>query len=596
MSDPTLLIDPAAADAVKHERPPESSAKALWPDIKHGGALLKRYVKADPIVGPLLFAAELCSGAVTSVLFMQMQVNLAAVTNALAAKDGSVIGGLLGKVVLAGAIMAVVGMIVAWTRYTLRIRFRRVLTENLLERWIRNNRFYHMERRAQLDYPEQRIQEDIFQFIERLTTIAPLILFAFFSIFLYTSQLWRLSPPIVIDSIGLTHPVSGFLVYIAFGFAILWTVVTHLVGQSLTRAEVVRQRLEAQFRQEMAAVRENGESIAFARGAPIEAGRLANTFYLIRSNWRFYTLANLKITFIRGLPETFMLIGPTLLCAPFVISGKMQIGDIALVGASFGQVYGGVGVLIAQYADLAILRSSVARLRLLDELLAMEIKSDIIVQESAEPQISVRNLSIAYPDGHIMNAIGDLTIAPGARLLVKGPSGAGKSTLLRSIAGLWPFGAGSVALPKDAAIAFLPQRGYMPNGTLAGLMSYPRTSDAHDDETYAALLKQLGLGKFVSRLHDFQPWSRILSPGEQQRIAAARAILAKPDYLFADEATSALDPQSEARLYDLLAERLPHAALVSVAHRPAVERFHDTVLTLEDGKALTTRAASPTGA
>ncbi|PVM84476.1 hypothetical protein DDF62_22360 [Caulobacter radicis] len=596
MNAPDLLTDPSAADAAEREQPPESSAKALWPDIKHGAALIKRYVKADPLVAPLLFAAELCSGAVTSVLFLQMQINLAAITNALAARDGSVISGLLTKIIMAGAILAVVGTVVAWTRYTLRIRFRRVLTENLVGRWIAANRFYHLERRARLDYPEQRIQEDVYQFIERLTTIAPILIFSSFGIFLYTAQLWKLSPPIVLDAIGLHHPIPGFLVYVAFGFAILWTFVTHVFGRSLTRAEVVRQRLEAQFRQEMAAVRENGESIAFARGAKIEGERLADTFNLIRKNWRFYTFANLKITIVGGLPETIMLIGPTLLCAPFVISGQMQIGDIALVAASFSQVYSGVGILIRQYAELALLRSSVARLRLLDELLAADMRSDIAVLEDAGVGIQVCDLAIAFPDGEVMNTIGDLIISPGERLLVKGPSGAGKSTLLRSIAGLWPFGGGSVTLPRDAAIAFLPQRGYMPNGTLASLMSYPRTSDAHGDADYAALLERLGLARLVCRLHEHRPWSRILSPGEQQRIAAARAILANPDYLFVDEATSALDTQSEARLYSLLAERLPNAALVSVAHRPAVERFHDTVLTLDGGKALTTPAARPAGA
>lgn len=596
IQDEQTLTDPSAADAAERERPPESGAKTLWPDVQHGGALLKRYVKADPLVGPVLFAAELASGAVSSVLFLQMQINLAGITNALVAKDGGAIGGLVGKVLLAGAVLAVVGTIVAWARFTLRIRFRRVLTQNLLDRWLAANRFFHLERRAQLDYPEQRIQEDVFQFIERLTTIAPVVIFSVFSIFLYTAQLWKLSPPIVFDAIGLSQPIPGFLVYVAFGFAILWTLLTHLVGSSLTRAEVVRQRLEAQFRQEMGAVRDNGESIAFARAAPIERRRLGDTFDLIRKNWRFYTFANLKITVVAGLPETLMLVGPAVLCAPFVLSGRMQIGDIALVGASFMQVYGGVGIIVRQYAELALLRSAVARLRLLDELISTDLPSDIAVMDTDGADITVHDLVIAYPNGQVMNAVGDLEIAPGTRLLVRGRSGAGKSTLLRSIAGLWPFGRGEVRLPSSAAIAFLPQRGYMPDGTLASLMSYPQTPDVHCDADYLTLMERLGLSRLAPRLHDHQPWSRILSPGEQQRIAAARAILAAPDYLFVDEATSALDADSEANLYSLLAERLPHAALISVAHRPTVERFHDAVLVLEDGKAFQSPAASPAGA
>jgi putative ATP-binding cassette transporter len=173
-------------------------------------------------------------------------------------------------------------------------------------------------------------------------------------------------------------------------------------------------------------------------------------------------------------------------------------------------------------------------------------------------------------------------------LLVQGRSGAGKSTLLRSIAGLWPYGRGSVTLPQGTSIAFLPQRGYMPDGTLASLMAYPNPPSAHTDAEYTQLLAKLGLEKLIPQLHEYRPWSRILSPGEQQRIAGARAILAKPTYLFVDEATSALDVQSETSLYGLFNEMLPNAALVSVAHRPTVAQYHDTLLKLDDGSASLT--------
>jgi putative ATP-binding cassette transporter len=283
-----------------------------------------------------------------------------------------------------------------------------------------------------------------------------------------------------------------------------------------------------------------------------------------------------------------MIIGPTAFCAPFVLSGQMHVGDIALVAASFGQVYVGIGSLVIQYGELAILRSSVARLRLLHETLLTPITSDIKVLESADSGIHASALAIAYPDGKPMVSVGDLNIAPGQRLLVQGRSGAGKSTLLRSIAGLWPYGRGSVTLPQGASIAFLPQRGYMPDGTLASLMAYPNAPNAHTDAEYSELLAKLGLEKLIPQLHEYRPWARILSPGEQQRIAGARAILGKPTYLFVDEATSALDVQSERSLYGLFNEKLPNAALVSVAHRPTVAQYHDTLLKLDDGRASLT--------
>jgi putative ATP-binding cassette transporter len=481
--------------------------------------------------------------------------------------------------------MAVLGVIGVWSRLVLRIRMRRVLTTRLLDRWMQDNSFFHLQRRTEIDYPEQRIQEDIYTFVEKVTLIGVSLVASVFGVFLYTSQLWRLSPPIVIPALGMTHAIPGLLVYVAFGLAMAMTVLVHWAGRLLTRAEVVRQRLEAQFRQEMQAVRSNGESIAFARAGGIERRRLANTFQLIIINWRAYTTANMRITLVSGLPDAFMFLFPILISIPFVQNGKMQIGDIQIVGASFASVYSGFSAVVAQYSELAILRSAVARLQLFDDLLSMPLGSGIRVEEIADQRVGVRDLNVTYPNGEPMVELKDLQIAPGSRLLMQGRSGTGKSTLLRSIAGLWPYGKGEVELPEHARIAFLPQRNYMPDGTLASLMSYPDGPDSHGDAEYADLLKALGLERLVPQLHRYGPWSQILSPGEQQRIAAARAILARPDFLFVDEATSALDAQLEEQLYKELVERLPDAAIISIAHRQSVAAYHDRRLLIENGVA-----------
>jgi len=584
------IVDPSAVDAVKTERPPESSAKSLWPDVKFGASLVWQYVKEDRVAGFLLIAYQFAHSGLAMSFFLKMQLAFADIVNALAAHKSSVISGILGKILLYSLITTALGVVGAWTRLTLRMRMRTVLSTRVLDRWLSENRFYHIERRSQLDYPEQRIQEDIFQFVDKLSEIGPSVLGSLFGVLLYTSQLWRLSPPIVAPAIGVTEPIPGLLVYVAFGFGVGMTVLVHWVGALLTRAEVVRQRLEAQFRSEMHAVRENGESIAFARAAPIERQRLGNTFTLIVMNWRTFTWANMRITLVSGLPEVFVWLMPYLICYPFVLDGRMQIGDIQIVSGSFSQVYNGISALITQYSELAILRSSIARLRLLNEVLATPIGSNISISESTEERISVHGLHIAFPDGKPMVQLDELEVAPGTRLLVQGKSGAGKSTLLRSIAGLWPYGSGTVDLPRQASIAFLPQRNYIPDGTIASLMAYPHSSDTHNDETYTNLLTVMGLQRLIPHLHHYQPWSRILSPGEQQRLAAARAILGNPDFLFVDEATSALDAQSEATVYKTLFERLPFFALCSGDHRESVAAFHDTLLEIKAGAATISKA------
>jgi vitamin B12/bleomycin/antimicrobial peptide transport system ATP-binding/permease protein len=335
----------------------------------------------------------------------------------------------------------------------------------------------------------------------------------------------------------------------------------------------------------MKAIRGNGESIAFARAGGIERRRLANTFELIVVNWRAYTVANMRITLVTGLPETFMFLFPYLICIPFVLRDQMKIGDIQVVMASFTAVYMGISAIVTQYTELAILRSAVARLQLLDDLLSVPMDSGIHVEQIADQRVGVHHLKVAYPNGEPMVALEELEITPGSRLLVQGSSGAGKSTLLRSIAGLWPFGEGDVRLPENAKVAFLPQRNYMPDGTLASLMSYPDPPDNHSDADYVDLLKAFDLARLAPQLHSYMPWSRILSPGEQQRIAAARAIMAQPDFLFVDEATSALDAHSEEQLYKALIERLPNAAIISVAHRQSVAAYHDQRLLIENGVA-----------
>ncbi|HEX7856398.1 MAG TPA: ATP-binding cassette domain-containing protein [Sphingobium sp.] len=577
------VIDPTIGASAATNLSPEMLSGGTGPDLRFTLRLVASYFAADRWVGGGLVIVYILLAGGGSFFMLKAQENLADITNALAARQGGPVLGLAVIVLCLALVFLITSLITEWCQYIVRIRARRYYTDNSLAKWLTGNRFHSIERAGNLDYPEQRIQEDIYIFIEKVLALGPGMIASVVPMVLYSTKLWSLSLPIPLTAIGLPFNLHGAFFFAAGGFTLFWTYVTHILGRDLTASEVVRQNLEAEFRHDMASVRENSEAIAFERGSAHQAERLNGVFGLIRQNWRRYTVAQIKVRFCLNFPSMAFLVLPSLMCAPFILDGKMQVGDIQLVGASFNAVYLSVGVVIQMYAQLAILRSAAARLRYLDERLNAATPVGIGHSMTARPDIGVEGLSVFYPDGTMMVNVGDLAIRRGDRLLIKGKSGAGKSTLLRAIAGIWPFGRGDVVLPADSKVSFLPQRAYMPEGTLAGLMCYPSEPDPALDEWLAELLGLFGLSRLAPRLHEYAVWRNILSPGEQQRVAAARAIVNRPDYLFLDEATSALDSHSEANLYSLLDEHLPDAAIISIAHRRTVEQFHTKTIDVIDG-------------
>lgn len=581
------LVDPSEVRLAEGATPPESRGTGVKDDIRHTWRLIVRYFRNDLWVGLGLLSAKIALGGLSTYAIVNIQLRLSQATSALADRDAGAIPTLLLSIFGIAFGMLAAQLTGNWVRLYFRMRTRTVLTEGLLAQWFSDTRYYHLERESDVDHPEQRIQEDLFIFVERALDIIPGLITGLFPIYLYAGKLWELSQPLPLDAIGLPYVLHGSLVFFAIAFSVAWTFVTHWLGRSLTTTEITRQGLEAEFRQQMGTVRETGEAIAFQRGGPFEAERAGAIFSLIRKNWTHYSIATLKVVFASSFPGQLFMLLPIMLCAPYVLDGRMKIGDVQFVGAALTGVYMALGILIQSYAGLAILRSAVSRLRYFEEQLGdVPAKGDLVIREVAAKAFVAEGLTVHFPDGRPMVEIGDLILAAGARALIKGPSGAGKSTFLRAIAGLWPHGRGTVQAPADARIHFIPQRAYMPDGTLAALLAYPGDPGCIADATYAELLDRLGLGHLTGRLHDHAAWKRILSPGEQQRIAAARAILADPEFLFVDEATSALDLHSEETFYSLLAERLPQAAIISIAHRPTVEQYHDLVIEFSNGKSV----------
>jgi putative ATP-binding cassette transporter len=381
------------------------------------------------------------------------------------------------------------------------------------------------------------------------------------------------------------------LLYAALGSLVIWW-----VGKPLVMLGFNQERYEANFRFGLIRIRENNDAIALYHGEPREKQQLSNSFEAIRSNWWSIMRITRRLNIASNFYGQFAIIFPLLVAAPRYFSGAIQMGGLMQIASAFGQVQGALSWFIDAFTNLASWKACVNRLAgfnaAIDEV-HNQTRGIQLQPESAQPLV-LKNLSMALPDGQSLLSAATIGLKRGERVLIVGPSGCGKSTLLRAIAGIWPYGSGEIGLDQKLSPLFLPQRSYIPIGTLREALSYPHPDKDYSDEQLLKVLENCRLKHLQSRLDTSANWSHRLSPGEQQRLAFARAILIRPDILFLDEATSALDDETEQLMYCLLVDELPDVTLVSVAHRNSVAKYHQTCWRLSrDEKGLAHMALSP---
>jgi putative ATP-binding cassette transporter len=507
--------------------------------------------------------------------------------NAIQNKDEAAFWSLLFTVFLFWAFILIVSSVVEYlVQSALLIRWRRWLTKQYVGEWLDDGTHYRMSLRGvHADNPDQRIAEDIKQFADTTYAFSIQLLAQVSTLVSFSIILWGISADFTLP--GTNIAVPGLLFWVALIYAVFGTGVTHLIGRPLIPLFFNQQRFEADFRFSLARLREYGEQVALLEGEPTEKRLAMGRFATVVENfWRIVNRRKLLMIFTSFYSQVSVVI-PYVVAAPFYFLGKVQLGTLTQTAGAFGRVEAALSFFVDRYVSLAEYKAVVDRLASFDAAIAggraLGRDSAIKISERPGKELAVRDLGLALPDGRNIVGAQRLALRPGETALFTGPSGSGKSTLFRAIAGIWPFGSGAVELPQGARMMLLPQRPYLPMGTLRSAIVYPSTEATHTDAEIADALKAAKLPQLIERIDQEAFWAQTLSIGEQQRLAIARALLAKPDWLFLDEATAALDEPTEKEIYRVLAERLPNTTIVSIGHRSTLTGFHERQIELRPG-------------
>ena len=485
----------------------------------------------------------------------------------------------LAKFSLLAAAYIVVAVYQLYLNQMLQIRWRRWLTDHYLGRWIGERTYYRIQLADRTtDNPDQRIADDLALFVDKTLNLTLGLLSSVVTLVSFVVILWGLSGTLEFELAGVAVTVPGYMVWVALVYAIAGTWLIHVIGRPLVPLNFSQQKLEADFRFSLVRFRENAEAIALYRGEDDEIRGLRRRFGAVFDNWWEIMKRTKKLMWFRSGYNQIAIIFPILVAAPRFFSGALPLGGLMQTSSAFGQVQDALSWFVNSYTQLAEWKATVDRLTTFHDAMtrarAAGHAGGLAAHASGGVAYALQDARIDLPDGTPLIAPPATEIAPGAPVLVTGASGAGKSTLFRALAGIWPFGRGRVLQPAGARALFLPQKPYLTVGTLREQIAYPADVAEFTDDGMREALAAVGLPHFADRLDESRHWALALSGGEQQRIAIARALVNRPQWLFLDEATSALDEASERKLYALLARQLPDTTLVSIGHRATLQALH----------------------
>lgn len=482
------------------------------------------------------------------------------------------------------AIYIILAVYSYYLQQTLILHWRRWLTTRFIDIWLQNKTYYNLQMFGKdTDNPDQRISEDVRQFVEMTLGFAIGILKSLCTFISFVFILYQLSGPMSFSFMGKTWTIHGYMLWASLLYSILGTYITHVVGRKLVKLNFIQQRYEADFRFSMIRLRESAESVAFYRGEAQEGRVFKNRFKLLLDN--FWQLVNKQkqLVFLNSGYSQIAIIFPFVVAMNRYLAKEVSLGGLMQVASAFGRVQDSLSYFVDMYSSIAQWQAVVMRLtyfgRHMHEV-SQQAEQFHVERFATSEAVSVEQMQVNLPDDTVLLQDINFTLQPGRNVLIKGVSGSGKSTLLRALAGIWPFVTGKINLPKTEELMFIPQKPYIPLGSLREALLYPGKKPLSDEELLY-LLDLCQIGYLRDKLDLVADWSHVLSVGEQQRLAFVRAHIQEPKWLFLDEATSALDEDTEAAMYALLAERLQQTTLVSIGHRSTLNKYHELMLVID---------------